>query len=326
MGSRVWDVDRLRFAVEAAGVGLWSWNVDTDQIILDERAFRIWGVEPKDSVTFEELSARIHPEDLDKVRAAFASTRETLGEYETDFRTQQTDGIRWISARGRGDDVGIVGRMMYGIFIDVTVRKLAEEARELITGEMNHRIKNLFALTHALARISSRTTNSKEEMTNDLMERLTALSTAHNLIRPSFNEQSSAGELRELLATLLKPYMNGHPSEGRLTVTVPSILVGEHSATAIALIIHELATNSLKYGALSSEVGKLQITGDDQSDYVLIKWIEQGGPSSDTHAPGFGSKLVESSVKDSLGGSMVIDWPIEGIVISLTLNKSRLGA
>ena len=77
----VWDANRLRFATDAAGVALWSWNVDTDEIALDERAHGLWGV-PKSNglVTFEDLSARIHPEDLDRVRAAFTATRDILGE------------------------------------------------------------------------------------------------------------------------------------------------------------------------------------------------------------------------------------------------------
>ena len=72
----MWDADRLRIATDAAGVALWSWNVDTDEIALDERAHGLWGVPERRLVTFEDLSARIHPEDLDRVRAAFTATRE----------------------------------------------------------------------------------------------------------------------------------------------------------------------------------------------------------------------------------------------------------
>ena len=98
--------------------------------------FRILGI-----ITFEILSARIHPEDLDRVRAAFEATRNIRGNYETDFRILHDGKIRWISARGRGDDQGIVGRIMYGVFIDVTERKKAEETREMLAGEMDHRVK-----------------------------------------------------------------------------------------------------------------------------------------------------------------------------------------
>jgi PAS domain-containing protein len=126
MTGLVWDVDKLRIATDAAGIALWSWNVDTDQLELDERGHVLWAVPNNGTITFETLSSRIHPEDLDRVRAAFAATRDMLGAYETDFRILCDGKVRWISARGRGSDQGIVGRIMYGVFIDVTERKKAE--------------------------------------------------------------------------------------------------------------------------------------------------------------------------------------------------------
>ena len=94
MDNGIWDARRLRIATDAAGVALWSWNVDTDQIAMDERAYDLWGVPVKKEITFEELSARIHPADLDKVRAAFTATRELAGAYETDFRILHGDEVR----------------------------------------------------------------------------------------------------------------------------------------------------------------------------------------------------------------------------------------
>ncbi len=324
----MWDVDRLRVATDAAGVALWSWNVDTDRITLDDRALDLWGVDRGSAVTFEELSARIHPSDLDKVRAAFAATREQFGAYETDFRILVGKEVRWISARGRGDDQGIIGRIMYGVFIDVSVRKRAEEARELVTGEMHHRIKNLFALASALAGIASRTTTTKEAMTRDLTQRLIALSEAHELIRPDSRSQSRAGELGDLLGVLLKPYLDRESNNYRVKIDVPSLLVGEHSATAVALVVHELATNSMKYGALSSPTGKLSISGQQTGEIIDINWRETGGPpiTSTPKSTGFGSRLVIASVEGQLGGSILIEWPAEGIVVKLKLNMARLGA
>src|SRR5271166_6524760 len=98
MSGGIWDVARLRMATEAAGVGLWSWNVDTDKIDIDESSRVIWGVQDR-VATFEELSSHIHPADLGKVRAAFAATRERRGPYENDFRILHGDEIRWVSAR-----------------------------------------------------------------------------------------------------------------------------------------------------------------------------------------------------------------------------------
>ena len=100
MTGLVWDVDKLRIATDAAGIALWSWNVDTDRLELDERGHVLWGVPNTGTITFETLSLCIHPEDLDRVRAAFAATRDMLGAYETDFRILHDDKVRWISARG----------------------------------------------------------------------------------------------------------------------------------------------------------------------------------------------------------------------------------
>lgn len=95
-----WDDKRLHLAVDAAGVALWSWNVDTDAMDMDERAHRLWGLPVKgDLVTFEALSSRIHPHDMDRVRSAFAATREILGAYEIDFRILHDGKVQWVSAR-----------------------------------------------------------------------------------------------------------------------------------------------------------------------------------------------------------------------------------
>ena len=179
---QVWDAKQLRRALEAAGVALWSWNVDTDQLIMDELGYGLWGVPVTTAVCFEDLSAHIHPADRDRVRAAFAATRGISGPYEIDFRVMVQDEVRWISARGQGDDEGIVGRVMVGVFLDVTGRKQAEEANELLAGEMSHRVKNLLAIASGLTHITSRSTKTVEDMARELTQRLTALGRAHDLV------------------------------------------------------------------------------------------------------------------------------------------------
>ena len=131
----LWSESHLRAATDAAGVALWSWNVHTDEVTLDRRACELWDVPTSCRITFETLSAKIHPQDLDRVRTAFTATRGIVGPYEIDFRILLDDVVRWVSARGRGDDENIRAGVMFGIFLDVTQRKLAEEAHELIAGE-----------------------------------------------------------------------------------------------------------------------------------------------------------------------------------------------
>ena len=182
-----------------------------------------------------------------------------FGAYETDFRILHDDKVRWISARGRGDDQGIVGRIMYGVFIDVSERRKAEEAREMLAGEMNHRVKNIFAITSALTTISARSTTTKDEKVKDLRQRIFALLKAHDMVRPNVSQQKKAAELGDLLVTLLEPYATTHSNTERVHISTPKLLVGEKSATALALVVHELATNSIKYGALSNANGALDV-------------------------------------------------------------------
>lgn len=326
--AHVWHPNNLRLAVEAAGVSLWAWNVDNDQFTMDARGFELWGIAWSESVTFEELSDHIHPADRDRVRAGFAATRAVLGPYETDFRIMVEDEVRWVSARGQGQDVGMVGRTMFGIFLDVTGRKQAEEGHELLAGEMSHRVKNLLAIAAGLAQITSRSTLTTEDMAQQLTQRLTALGRAHDLVRPLPGGQGSAALLGDLLSVLLAPYDDLGAFNGRIRVAVERMGVGEAAATSLALIIHELATNSLKYGALSVEAGTLDVSSTSKGEEICVVWMEQGGPriTSIPDRAGFGSKLVERSVSRQLGGSIDYDWSDGGLTATLRVNRKRLAS
>ena len=326
--SQVWRPKHLRLAIDAASVALWSWQVDSDCFTMDERAFDLWGVPWAEEVAFEELSAHIHPADRDRVRAAFSATRSVAGPYEIDFRIMVGDDVRWISARGQGADEGIVDRVMFGIFLNVTGRKQAEEGHELLAGEMSHRVKNLLAIATGLTHISSRSAKSISEMASDLTGRLTALGRAHDLVRPLPGNEGNAALLGDLLSVLLAPYDDPGRFAGRIRVAVPRMGVGEKTATALAMVVHELATNAVKYGALSVEAGTLDVssTGDERD--VFLVWAETGGPPVD-HAPelkGFGSKLLSRSVSQQLDGELSYDWQPSGLVLTLRLRRDRLAA
>lgn len=323
----VWDTERLRIANDAAGIALWSWNVDTDEIALDKRAHDLWAVtKVAIAVTFEALSAKIHPEDLARVRVAFTKTRTMTGPYEIDFRILHSKHvIRWISARGESGDTGMVDRVMFGVFMDVTDRKQVEETREMLAAEMSHRVKNLFALASALTSIAARSAVTTTEMAKDLILRLTALGRAHDLIRPVPGEESKA-LLGDLFDVLLAPYSDKDGDDNRITVSVPEVRVGESTATTLALVVHELATNSVKYGALSKASGTLDVFCTADGDDVVVLWTERGGPA--VRAPkgsgGFGSKLIARSVSGQLGGSITFDWPTNGAVVTLRMSKARI--
>ncbi|MDO7841960.1 sensor histidine kinase [Sphingomonas immobilis] len=321
-----WDEGALRRAIDAAEVALWRWNVDTDALHMDARAYRLWGIADDVVVTFGALSEHIHPADRDRVGAAFNATRAGPGAYEIDFRIVLGSEIRWISARGQGGDVGMIGRLMAGIFLDVTGRKQAEEGHELLAGEMSHRVKNLLAIATGLTAITSRSARSAKDMAEQLTGRLTALGRAHDLVRPIAGSDGDAALLGDLLTVLLAPYDDEGAFAGRIRVAVPRMGIGETSATTLALVIHELATNSLKYGALSDEKGTLDVSCAIQDDVVVLIWTERGGPAvvPPANAKGFGSDLVNRSVRGQLGGSIDHDWCAEGVIVTLRLAKQRL--
>lgn len=271
----------------------------------DAKGYDLWSVAGGSLLTFEHLSGKIHPADRDRVRSAFVATRAIAGPYEIDFRilTEASD-VRWISARGQ-----------------------REEGHELLAGEMSHRVKNLLALASGLTAITSRSTTSKEEMVLQLTQRLTALGRAHDLVRPLKGGLGSAALLGDLFTVLLAPYEDEGAFAGRIRVAVPRMGVGEASATSLALVIHELATNSLKYGALSVETGTLDIARLLVDGEIYKGQVDRkGGPEVEASlgTSGYGSKLLHRAVTGQLDGSIAYDWTKTGLLVVLTLKESRL--
>lgn len=321
-----WTPRHLRLAIDAAGIALWSWNVDSDAFTMDGHGFLMWDLPPAPIVVFEELSAKIHPADRDRVREAFAATRAIVGPYEIDFRILIGDVVKWISARGQGDDADIQGRVMYGVFLDVTGRKQAEEANELLAGEMSHRVKNLLSMATALTSISSRSATSTEHMAGELISRLSALGRAHDLVRPVSGRKENGALLGDLLTILLAPYDDEAAFSGRIRVAVPRMSVGESGATSLAMVLHELATNSVKYGALSAATGTLDVACAVHGEEIVLVWTEQGGPRITTppDTSGYGSKLLMRSMQSQLNGSVARDWTEDGAIITLRIDSRRL--
>lgn len=324
----VWNEEHLRLAVQAACVALWSWHVEDDQFAMDERGFELWGLPWSRQVSFEQLSANIHPADRDRVRAAFSATRSVAGPYEIDFRILVGDDVRWVSARGRGADAGIVGGVMFGIFLDVTGRKQAEEGSELLAGEMSHRVKNLLSIAAGLTHLTGRSASSVVEMTGELTERLTALGRAHDVVRPLPGAQGKAALLGDLLSVLLAPYDETAAFSGRIRVAVPRMGIGEKTASRLAMVIHELATNAVKYGALSCAEGFLEVSGRTDDDRITLIWAETGGPTiaGQPELTGFGSRLIARTVSGQLGGELIHDWQESGLVVTIAMPAARLAA
>jgi two-component sensor histidine kinase len=163
-------------------------------------------------------------------------------------------------------------------------------------------------------------------MAEELTGRLAALGRAHDLVRPLPGNQGHAALLGDLLSVLLSPYEDLGAFKGRIRVAVPRMGVGEAAATALSLIFHELATNSLKYGALSVDTGVLDVSGSTDDDEITLTWTERGGPTVEhpNGAQGYGSKLLNRSVSGQLGGMISYDWSAKGVIVVLKLRGERL--
>jgi two-component sensor histidine kinase len=231
-----------------------------------------------------------------------------------------------VSARGRGSDEGIHRDLMFGVFLDVTGRKQAEEGNELLAGEMSHRVKNLLAVASGLTRMASRSTASTADMARELTGMLSALGRAHDIVRPLPGQQGRAALLGDLFSILLAPYDDLGAFAGRVRVAVARMGIGEHASTALALVIHELATNSVKYGALSSPLGTLDVASKQEDDDLIITWTERGGPPVEVADPtnGFGSSMVQRSMAARLGGSIEREWASDGLIVTMRMQSGKL--
>lgn len=215
---------------------------------------------------------------------------------------------------------------------DITERKRAEELQHLLIREMDHRVKNLFALASSVVSLSARSAGTPAELASTVRDRLNALAQAHALTVPSTCEASGRTEqsttLHRLIETILAPYHTGLDSpQPRAVVTGPDIPIGGAAVTSFALLLHEFATNAAKYGALSVAEGVLSISCREEEDRFILTWTERDGPPVDRQADGdgFGTLLGKATVRNQLGGEIVRVWKPEGLSIRLTVARDRLG-
>lgn len=201
-------------------------------------------------------------------------------------------------------------------------RKKAQEKQNLLLREMSHRVKNLFAVASGVVALSARSAQSAPELARTVQSRLGALARAHDLtLPPPGSSEPVRNSLAELIRTILSPY---DTSAGRINLSGPNLECGPATATSFALLLHEFATNSVKYGALSEPNGRISVEWQDSEAFELL-WTEAGGPRIEepTGHKGFGEVLVDSTVR-SLGGSIAKEWRHDGLLIRLKLPAQQL--
>ena len=193
---------------------------------------------------------------------------------------------------------------------------------------MSHRVKNLLAIATGLTTLTSRSARSIEDMARELTQRLTALGRAHDLVRPIPGDQGKAALIGDLISVLLAPYDDTAAFSGRIRVAVPRMGVGYDAATTLAMVVHELATNAVKHGALSSHAGSLDISSKADDTHLTIIWSENGGPEIDETPAmtGYGSRLMDRSVSSRFRGSLDYDWQRTGLVATLKMRKDTLAS
>jgi PAS domain S-box-containing protein len=212
---------------------------------------------------------------------------------------------------------------------DITERKRAQKQRELLLREMNHRVKNLFALVGGMVSLSRRGHDSADDLVSVLRGRLDALAHAHQLTLPQFSEQGrkadQATTLGALLQAIVAPYLDPDDGGERIVINGPDVPIGGH-ATNLALVLHELTTNAAKYGALSSPSGRVEIGWSAHNGELLLTWKEEGGPAlhGAPESEGFGSLLARQTVTGQFGGSISHQWLAEGLMVQLAVPLDRL--
>lgn len=313
--------DQLEFAIEAAGeVGTWVWDVQRDAISADRQTW-CGVVQPDDGpmATLAQFVESIHPEDRARVTAAIWHAVETGEAYRCEFRLPREDGLRWITALGRCErDARGQPTIFAGLTVDVTERREREEATLMLSRELSHRLKNAFGIIQSLVAQTAKRQPGAAAALHDLAGRIQALGRAHLLSLPDQRAGAVAPGLRALAEVVLAPYGTGAPSwDG------PDLDLTPEAMTPFALILHELATNSAKHGALGAE-GRVAIALRAEEGSVVLEWAETGGPPvTAPRATGFGSTLIAQSAA-SLRGEARASWLPGGLVWTLALPVGRL--
>jgi PAS domain S-box-containing protein len=329
---------QYRLALEAADLGTWQIDLEQNLITWDEGSCALYHLPHNGlySLTLEDAWAMIHPDDREAVKAriAAAAELEADGQYDSQYRAVLPDGkLRWFRSHGQAlyrNEGGIRRAVsLYGVVSDVTERHALEEAQTLLTRELNHRVKNLFAIANGMVSMTARTAKDPKDMATALRGRLSALSRAHELVQPASAADMGSGidvELARLIEAVLDPYRQS--GQNRIVIEGPGVSVGSNTTTSLALVLHELATNAAKYGCLSCAEGELTIRWTVQDDTADLIWTESGGPAIESPPAfeGFGTQLSQRSIAGQLGGTLEREWRREGLRVHMTLPLSRLTA
>jgi len=314
--------ERMRLASEAAEFGTYDYDTPSDVFHSSGNLRRLLNVSTDHPLKLGDFLGFIHPDDRESMRVSMYALRDGKADrQEQEFRVLRPDGaVHWLLNRGRlfhlnGPEGGQSHRVM-GTILDITSRKQAEERQQLLMAELDHRVKNVLANVSAIAHLSSQRAASVHGFVDSLDGRIQAMSQAHSLLRRG---NWDGADLAELAETLIRPFRAA--GQGNIRIEGAPVALSAKAAQSLALVLHELATNAVKHGALSLPGGKISISWDrvgaSGPGQIRLVWREtEGPPVSEPDAVGFGMTALRASAAE-FGASLDCVFGREGLVCTL---------
>jgi PAS domain S-box-containing protein len=284
-------------------------------------AAQIMGLGRQQTLTAAQFLARIHPDDRARYQAHHRSLRVDSPADTVTFRFIRPDGAEvWLeqTSRAEFDATGRVVRLK-GLTHDITRRKWSEKRQDLLSAELDHRVKNVLARVAAVIRHTQRRCGTADEFVEAIDGRIQSIAAAHALLSQS--RWFGVG-LSDLILHQLAPYT----TDADILIRGPDVMLTAAQTQAVALVIHELATNAAKRGALSGPDGKVSVswnlTATDAASTLTIIWRELGGPP--IAAPvrsGYGLSLVRDLIPHELGGTVELTFPSDGACCKIEISS-----
>ena len=314
--ARLMQSEELRTLALAAGqMGTWTWDAVSGLLTWDEGQYRIFGVDPDDfAVTIGNVRALVHPEDWDQLREAWWQVNEHTQSLQTEFRVLRPSGeLRWCIGTAAAGVVSSKIVRVSGVTVDITDRKEAEERQALLAREVDHRARNLLAVVQSIVRLT--TASSIDGYVAAVEGRIGALARAHALLSDARWQGADFGKLVEEEIT---PYRT--TERDKIVVAGAKVVLEPAIAQALALALHELATNAAKYGSLSAPAGWVRLTWEIRSGNLVLDWLEIGGPPVEPPtSTGYGSEVISASIERQLDGAVTFDWGRDGLHCTLSV-------
>ena len=308
--------DRLRFALKAGRLGSWTIDIATMGLEASDDCKISFGRSAAETFTYDDFLATLVP--ADRVRVSDAITEAIAGgsDYDIEYQVQLAGGeIRWIHARGQSiDKADGTPDTMAGITLDITERKRVEEHRVLLANELTHRVKNTLATIQSIVNQTLRSAPSLDAARKSLEARLVSLAAAHDILTQGAWEGTTLGEI---VAKATAPFQTGTAS--RFRIQGPHIRLPPRVSLAFSMALHELATNAVKYGALSNEHGQVRLewalADEAGAEALVLRWEEVDGPPvAPPTRTGFGSRMIERALAQEIDGRAEIDYRRDGVV------------